>query len=139
MPGGTRTQIGIMTFDTTIHFYRLDSQVRLFWLFQSVAPNNQITFVFQTGQSSMLVVSNLTDVFVPLPDGVLVNLEECSGVGCLMNLIIDVCWSLFSSQFSDISLSSSSLLINIHGLLGHVSFDTYFFWDISLLLNSLKS
>lgn len=38
----------------------------------------------QSGQSSMMVVSNLADVFVPLPDGALVNLEEFSKVCILL-------------------------------------------------------
>lgn len=57
--GMPRTQIGIMTFDSSVHFYKLDAQ---------------------TTQPHMIVVPSLADVFVPLPDGVLVNLKECETV-----------------------------------------------------------
>ncbi|CAK0846624.1 unnamed protein product [Prorocentrum cordatum] len=56
IPGGSRTQIGIITFDTSLHFYNLNANL---------------------SQPQMLVVSDLEDVFVPLPDDVLAPIEEC--------------------------------------------------------------
>ncbi|XP_076844603.1 protein transport protein Sec24B isoform X2 [Brachyhypopomus gauderio] len=55
LPGDSRTRIGFLTFDSTIHFYNL-----------------------QEGQSQphMLVVSDIDDVFIPTPDSLLVNLKE---------------------------------------------------------------
>ncbi|KAG7024040.1 Protein transport protein Sec24-like protein, partial [Cucurbita argyrosperma subsp. argyrosperma] len=55
LPGSTRTQIGFATFDSTIHFYNMKSTLT---------------------QPQMMVVSDLDDVFVPLPDDLLVNLSE---------------------------------------------------------------
>ncbi|PWA89651.1 sec23/Sec24 protein transport family protein [Artemisia annua] len=55
LPGSTRTQIGFITFDSTIHFYNMKSSLT---------------------QPQMMVVSDLEDVFVPLPDDLLVNLSE---------------------------------------------------------------
>ncbi|KAJ7973226.1 Protein transport protein Sec24-like [Quillaja saponaria] len=54
LPGFPRTQIGFATFDSTIHFYNMKPQ--------------------------MMVVSDLEDIFVPLPDDLLVNLSESRSV-----------------------------------------------------------
>ncbi|XP_037494590.1 protein transport protein Sec24-like At3g07100 isoform X2 [Jatropha curcas] len=55
LPGFPRTQIGFITYDSTIHFYNMKSSLT---------------------QPQMMVVSDLDDVFVPLPDDLLVNLSE---------------------------------------------------------------
>ncbi|KAL2993853.1 hypothetical protein AAZX31_10G135300 [Glycine max] len=52
LPGFPRTQIGFATFDSTIHFYNMKSSL---------------------AQPQMLVVSDLDDIFVPLPDDLLVS------------------------------------------------------------------
>jgi len=54
-PGGQRAQMGIITFDTALHFYNL-------------GPN--------LSQPQMLVVSDLEDLFLPLPDDILVPIAE---------------------------------------------------------------
>ncbi|GER50437.1 transport protein Sec24 [Striga asiatica] len=59
LPGYPRTQIGFITFDSTIHFYNMKSSLT---------------------QPQMMVVSDLDDIFVPLPDDLLVNLSESRGV-----------------------------------------------------------
>ncbi|XP_074276585.1 protein transport protein SEC24 A-like isoform X1 [Silene latifolia] len=59
LPGFPRTQIGFITFDSTIHFYNLKSTLT---------------------QPQMMVVSDVEDVFVPLPDDLLVNLSESRNV-----------------------------------------------------------
>ncbi|GMN44653.1 hypothetical protein TIFTF001_013846 [Ficus carica] len=59
LPGFPRTQIGFATFDSTIHFYNLKSSLT---------------------QPQMMVVSDLDDIFVPLPDDLLVNLSESRSV-----------------------------------------------------------
>ncbi|KAL6499524.1 Protein transport protein Sec24A [Orobanche gracilis] len=61
LPGSTRTQIGFITYDSTIHFYNMKA---------SDAMQSSLT------QPQMMVVSDLDDVFVPLPDDLLVNLSE---------------------------------------------------------------
>ncbi|XP_042017087.1 protein transport protein Sec24-like At3g07100 [Salvia splendens] len=59
LPGSTRTQIGFITYDSTIHFYNMKSSLP---------------------QPQMMVISDLDDVFVPLPDDLLVNLSESRSV-----------------------------------------------------------
>lgn len=58
IPGDEATRVGFITFDRTLHFYNLHSA---------------------TGQPHMLVVPELDDPFVPLPDDLLANLRECRG------------------------------------------------------------
>ena len=53
LPGGERTQVGILTFDTTLHFYNLSS-----------------------ASPQMLVVPEIDETFVPMPDDLLANLQE---------------------------------------------------------------
>ncbi|CAA6666223.1 unnamed protein product [Spirodela intermedia] len=59
LPGSPRTQIGFITFDSTLHFYNLKSSLT---------------------QPQMMVVADLDDIFVPLPDDLLVNLSESRNV-----------------------------------------------------------
>ncbi|XP_006869405.1 PREDICTED: protein transport protein Sec24B [Chrysochloris asiatica] len=55
LPGDSRTRIGFMTFDSTIHFYNLQEGL---------------------SQPQMLIVSDIDDIFLPTPDSLLVNLYE---------------------------------------------------------------
>ncbi|KAK2540872.1 protein transport protein Sec24A [Columba livia] len=55
LPGNTRTKIGFITFDSTIHFYSLQEGL---------------------AQPQMLIVSDIEDVFIPMPENLLVNLNE---------------------------------------------------------------
>ncbi|XP_036407360.1 protein transport protein Sec24B-like isoform X2 [Megalops cyprinoides] len=55
LPGDTRTRVGFVTFDSTIHFYNLQEGL---------------------SQPQMLVVSDINDVFIPTHDSLLVNLNE---------------------------------------------------------------
>jgi protein transport protein SEC24 len=55
LPGGTRTQIGFVTFDSAIHFYNLKSTL---------------------SSPQMHVISDVTDIILPLPEDLLVNLSE---------------------------------------------------------------
>ncbi|GMI65450.1 ENDOPLASMIC RETICULUM MORPHOLOGY 2 [Hibiscus trionum] len=59
LPGFPRTQIGFITFDSTIHFYNMKSSL---------------------AQPQMMVVTDLDDIFLPLPDDLLVNLSESRNV-----------------------------------------------------------
>ncbi|XP_056372587.1 protein transport protein Sec24A isoform X3 [Hyla sarda] len=56
LPGNTRTKIGFVTYDSTIHFYSLQEGL---------------------SQPQMLVVSDIDDVFIPMPENLLVNLNDC--------------------------------------------------------------
>lgn len=64
IPGGQRVQMGIITFDTSLHFYNLNSNL---------------------SQPQMLVVSDLEDLFLPLPDDILVPLSESESA--ILNLL----------------------------------------------------
>ncbi|XP_066471311.1 protein transport protein Sec24A isoform X2 [Tiliqua scincoides] len=55
LPGNTRTKVGFITFDSTIHFYSLQEGL---------------------SQPQMLIVSDIEDVFIPMPENLLVNLNE---------------------------------------------------------------
>lgn len=65
IPGGERTQIGIMTYDSCIHFYNLRPTLS--------SPH-------------MIVVPDISDVFLPLPEDLLVNLSESRG---LVDMLLD--------------------------------------------------
>ncbi|KAM4620657.1 protein transport protein Sec24A isoform 2-T3 [Polymixia lowei] len=56
LPGDSRTKVGFITFDSTIHFYNLQEGF---------------------SQPQMLIVSDIEDIFLPTPDSLLVNLNEC--------------------------------------------------------------
>lgn len=56
IPGDSRTNIGFITYDSSVHFYQI--------------PNSD------GGQPKQLIVSDISDIFLPLPDGLMVNLEE---------------------------------------------------------------
>uniref|UniRef100_A0A146V1D4 SEC24 family, member A n=1 Tax=Fundulus heteroclitus TaxID=8078 RepID=A0A146V1D4_FUNHE len=55
LPGDSRTKVGFITFDSTIHFYNLQEGL---------------------SQPQMLIVSDIEDIFLPTPDSLLVNLNE---------------------------------------------------------------
>nr|XP_020493137.1 protein transport protein Sec24B-like isoform X2 [Labrus bergylta] len=55
LPGDSRTRVGFLTFDNTIHFYNLQEGL---------------------SQPQMLVVSDIDDVFIPSNDSLMVNLKE---------------------------------------------------------------
>ncbi|XP_061367231.1 protein transport protein SEC24 A-like [Gastrolobium bilobum] len=74
LPGFPRTQIGFATFDSTIHFYNMKSSLT---------------------QPQMLVVSDLDEIFVPLPDELLVNLSESRSV---VETFLDSLPSLFQDN-----------------------------------------
>ncbi|KAF6154111.1 hypothetical protein GIB67_009811 [Kingdonia uniflora] len=73
LPGYPRTQIGFLTFDSTLHFYNLKSSLT---------------------QPQMMVVSDINDIFIPLPDDLLVNLSESRSV-------VDVFLDSLPSMFQD--------------------------------------
>jgi len=81
LPGGQRAQMGIITFDTALHFYNLNSNL---------------------AQPQMLVVSDLEDLFLPLPDDMLVHVSESE------NAILTLLDSL-PSIFGDTKVNESCL------------------------------
>lgn len=59
LPGRGRTKVGFITYDNSVHYYNL-------------APD--------LSSPQMMVVSDLKELFVPLPEHLLVNLKESRGV-----------------------------------------------------------
>jgi protein transport protein SEC24 len=59
LPGSPRTQIGFITYDSAVHFYSLKASL---------------------SSPQMLVVSDVADLITPLPEDLLVNLQESRGV-----------------------------------------------------------
>jgi len=59
LPGMGRTRIGFVTFDNTVHFYNLKSTLT---------------------QPQVLVVPDINNIFLPLPDDMLVNLQESRSI-----------------------------------------------------------
>jgi protein transport protein SEC24 len=56
LPGDSRMQVGFITYDSVLYFYELDPET--------------------SQQPKMLVVSDMEEVFIPSPEGLLVNLHE---------------------------------------------------------------
>ncbi|PON98273.1 Sec23/Sec [Trema orientale] len=91
LPGYPRTQIGFATYDSTLHFYNLKADI--FYSSSFISFNLDILLAYclanktakinnhsSLTQPQMLVVSDLDDIFVPLPDDLLVNLSESRSV-----------------------------------------------------------
>ncbi|KAJ0980447.1 hypothetical protein J5N97_008702 [Dioscorea zingiberensis] len=74
LPGFPRTQIGFITFDSTLHFYSLKSS---------------------SSQPQMMVVADLEDIFLPMPDDLLVNLSDSRGV---VDALLDSLPSMFQDN-----------------------------------------
>ncbi|XP_023336765.1 protein transport protein Sec24A, partial [Eurytemora carolleeae] len=56
LPGDSRTQVGFITYDRTLHFYMI--------------PDG-------ASQASQLIVGDVDDIFLPSPSDLLVNLQAC--------------------------------------------------------------
>jgi protein transport protein SEC24 len=76
-----RTRIGFITYDRSIHFYGLRST--------SMAP-------------SMMVVGELNDPFAPMPDDLLVNLQECRSV-------VDATLDVIATSFLETDIQESAM------------------------------
>lgn len=57
MPNEGRTRVGIITFDSAIHFFRL-------------SPG-------EDAEPSIFVISDINDVFLPTPESIMVQLDDC--------------------------------------------------------------
>ncbi|KAF7120196.1 hypothetical protein RHSIM_Rhsim13G0029400 [Rhododendron simsii] len=77
LPGYPRTRVGFITFDSNIHFY-----------------NMKASKASSLVQPQMMVVSDLDDLFVPLPDDLLVNLSES-------RIVVDAFLDSLASMFQD--------------------------------------
>lgn len=71
LPGSPRTQVAFITYDSSVHFYNLTDTL--------AAPQ-------------MIVMPDVNDVFVPLPDDLLVNLKDSRE---MVDVLLDSLPSLF--------------------------------------------
>ena len=85
LPGGTRTQIGFVTFDSAIHFYNLKSTL---------------------SSPQMHVISDVTDIILPLPEDLLVNLSESRKV---VESLLDSLPNMFKNNSSVNSCTGPAL------------------------------
>ncbi|GBE62098.1 vesicle transport protein [Babesia ovata] len=120
LPGDSRTMVGIMTYDTSVHFYQ-------------TSGNN--------GNPNILVLSDLEDLFLPLPGGILVNVSESEAE--LLNLL-----SLLPSTWKNTTVSGSCLgsatraahfaMKHIGGKICLFTASPSYFGDFSLSANALS-
>mmetsp|Transcript_23392 Transcript_23392/g.43028 ORF Transcript_23392/g.43028 Transcript_23392/m.43028 type:complete len:895 (-) Transcript_23392:139-2823(-) len=87
MPGGERMQMGIITYDSVLHFYNLNSSL---------------------SQPQMLVVSDLEDMFLPLANDILVSAPE--GEAAILNLLDSL-----PAIFADTKVNESCLGSAVRG------------------------
>eukprot|EP00882_Tetradesmus_deserticola_P028392 GHRQ01031626.1.p1 GENE.GHRQ01031626.1~~GHRQ01031626.1.p1 ORF type:complete len:126 (+),score=69.03 GHRQ01031626.1:626-1003(+) len=88
LPGDERTQVGFLTYDSSLHFYNLKASL--------AAPQ-------------MLVVTELDEPFLPMPDDLLVNLTDSRPV---IEALLDALPSTYSSSTSNDSAMGAALQVN---------------------------
>lgn len=94
LPSDERTEIGFITFDSSIHFYSIKANV---------------------DQPTMLVVSELDDIILPSPADLLVNLHDCrSGVMSFLDSLPNM---FQHNQIMD--TCTGSALLAAQALMGH--------------------
>jgi len=79
LPGGERTQVGVITFDAKMHFYNLSGAT-----------------------PQMMVVSEIDETFLPMPEDLLVNLTERKE--CLLQLFEKLPSMFSQTQSTDLAL-----------------------------------
>jgi protein transport protein SEC24 len=82
LPDTERTNVGFITFDSSIHFYNLKVRRHHTCSFSSWSTRLMPHCFLQSSlsQPRMLVVTDVEDVFLPLPDDMLVNLKDSRAV-----------------------------------------------------------
>jgi protein transport protein SEC24 len=95
LPGAPRTQVAVVTYDSSVHFYNLKASLK---------------------QPSMLTVPDLTDLFVPLPDDLLVNLAESRES---IDMLLDSLPQMHASSPSPASCLGAALTA-AYRVMGHV-------------------
>lgn len=85
LPGGSRTQVGFMTFDSVLHFYNLKSTL---------------------SQPQQMVVADIDDPFIPIPDDLLVNLVDSFTV---VEALLDSLPSIFEGSTQEDSCMGPAL------------------------------
>ena len=95
LPGAPRTQIGFITFDSTIHFYNLKSTL--------AAPQ-------------MLVVPDIADIILPLPEDLLVNLHDSRTV---IDALLDSLPGMFRNNTA-VNTCTGPALTSAKNVMGHI-------------------
>jgi protein transport protein SEC24 len=95
LPGAPRTQIGFITFDSTIHFYNLKSTL--------AAPQ-------------MLVVPDISDIILPLPEDLLVNLHDSRTV---VDALLDSLPGMFRNNTA-VNTCTGPALTSAKNVMGHI-------------------
>ncbi|GIX65851.1 protein transport protein Sec24, putative [Babesia caballi] len=118
-PGGPRAMIGIITYDTSVHFYDMSG------------PNNNL---------SVMVVSDLDDLFLPLPKGVMMNVAESEAE--LLNLLslIPTTWKNNQQSGSCVgsAIRAAHSVMKIGGKLCVFAASPSYFGDFTLTSSALK-
>lgn len=96
LPGNPRTQVGFITFDSHIHFYNLKSSL---------------------SSPQMLVVSDITDVIMPLPEDLLVNLNDSRAV---VDTLLDSLPAMFKSGSSSSATCTGPALMAAKRVIQHI-------------------
>ena len=96
LPGSPRTQIGFITFDSSVHFYNLKSALK---------------------QPQMLVVSEINEVFLPAPDDLLVNLKESRH---LVDSLLDTLPSMFDGTSRQVETAFGAALQSAFQVMHHI-------------------
>ena len=79
LPGGTRTNIGFITYDVAVHYYCLRAG---------------------SSNAQMMVVSDLNQLFVPSPEDLLTNLSDCK---VAVDSFLDNLPTMFADNHSGVS------------------------------------
>ncbi|KAH8097839.1 hypothetical protein JL720_754 [Aureococcus anophagefferens] len=96
LPGAPRTQVAVITFDASVHFYNLKASL---------------------SQPQMVCVPDLSDLFVPLPDDLLVNLAESRSV---VEALLDALPAMHSASSPSSASALGPALTAAYRVMGHV-------------------
>jgi protein transport protein SEC24 len=95
LPGQGRTQIGFVAYDSAVHFFNLKSTL---------------------SQPQMLTVPDLSELFLPLPDDLLVNLGESREV---VDALLDALPTMFQ-QTRKIEVALGPALVAAYRIMSHI-------------------
>merc|ERR1719231_184082 len=95
LPGAPRTQFALLTFDSAVHFFHLKSSLSM---------------------PQMLCVPDLAELFLPLPDDLLVNLADSRAV---IDTLLDALPTMFSSN-RNMDACLGSAITAAYRVMGHI-------------------